>query len=100
GVQLHLDLPPSLADGPGLRGLEQLRRQAAPGRLLYQHLDGGPSAILRGGLDEDEVALALDRGVRALEVEAGRDLSAGLVEGVGQLRPLELGDDVERELRH
>src|SRR5207237_285765 len=78
-----------------------LGRQAAARRLLDQHLVHGPGAVLGRGLDDDRLVPVLDRRVGALEVEAGCNLPSRLVDRVGQLGGIELGDHVEGVfLRH
>jgi hypothetical protein len=43
----------------------------------------------------DDIAVALELGVHALEVEAGGQFAVGLVDGVGQLVGVDFGHDVE-----
>src|SRR5216683_1699898 len=100
GVEPDLDLAAALANRLRVVGLEKLGRELAARRLLAQDLERGPGAILAGRLDHDQVvALVVNRG-GVLEVESSADLTACLVESVGELGRIELGDHVEGVLRH
>ena len=100
GVQANLDLAASLADRLRVVGLEQLGRQLAAGGLLAQHLQCSPGSVLARRLNDDEVLAKVIEGRSVLEVEAGPHLPASLVERVGQLGGVELGDHVEGVLGH
>src|SRR5712691_8583978 len=100
GIKVHFDLSPALADGLWVVGLEQLWRQLAPRRLLTQNLQGRLRALFARRIDEDQLVLAVERRLRVFEVVPSAHLSAGLVDRVGELRRVELRDDVEGELSH
>src|SRR5262249_37178310 len=67
-------------------------------RLLQQYLKDCAGAVFGRSLDHDRAVVAFDPGIGALEVETRPHFPAGLVEGVGQLMRVVLGDDVEGEL--
>src|SRR5579859_2433248 len=99
-VEHHLELSAALPNGLRLARLEELWRKLAAGALLAQHLERSLGPVLAGRLDDNLRVLVVENGLRVLEVVAGGDLSARLVESVGQFGCFELGNDVEGELGH
>ena len=85
-----------LAGGLRLAGVEGLEADIAADQLLLENVDGGFDALLGGAGQLDRLlALPGDLGVGAAEVEPGGKLLGGLVEGVVDLLPVDLADDVE-----
>ena len=78
-----------LAVGDGLQG------HLPADELLLEDLDERLAAVLGRGVQLDLVALQLEARAGVLEVEAGRDLPARLVDGVAHLLHIDLGGDIE-----
>src|SRR3954454_23085611 len=90
-----------LAGGLRLTRVEDLQRDVALDQLLLEDIEGGGEPLLGVGLQRDAVlAGPRDGGVRAPEVEALRQLLAGLVEGVVDLLAVDLAHDVEGRVGH
>src|SRR3954447_11853377 len=90
-----------LARLAGLGGVEDLQALLALDQLVLEHVEHGAGAVVGRGGDLDGVlALPLDGGAGALEVEARGDLASGLAERVVDLLPVDLADDVERAVGH
>src|SRR5687768_15467995 len=100
GLDAFLDLDAEL--GGAFRALgrltdfEVLQAHFAADELLLQHRERRLDAIIGRGCEQDLLVLELDTRVRALEVEALRDLARRLIDGVLDLGPFDLRDDVER----
>ena len=93
--------PELLARRLGLAGVERLQRDAALDQLLLEDVEHRLRALLAVRLDLDAVLTRpRDRGADVLEVVALRDLLGGLVEGVVDLLPVDLADDVEGRVGH
>src|SRR2546430_1710322 len=99
-VKADVDLAATLADRLRIARLEELRRKLPARRFLAQHLECSLGAVFARRLDLDHVALMVVARRGVFEVEAGRDLPAGLIDSVRQLRGVELGNDVEGVLSH
>src|SRR2546421_11848328 len=56
----------------------------------------GPEPVLGGRAQSELTVGQFDAGIGVLEVDAGRGLPVGLVDGVADLLEVDLGDDVER----
>src|SRR4051794_31484145 len=93
--------PVGLARGLRFAGVEDLQRDVPLDQLLLEDIEGGGDPLLGVGLQRDAVlAGPRDGGVRAPEVEALRQLLAGLVEGVVDLLAVDLAHDVEGRVGH
>src|SRR5690606_40008064 len=84
----------SLADALPIYG------DAALDQLGLEDIEDSLHPVLGVRLHEDLLPGPRDRGAHALEVVALRDLLGGLVEGVVDLLPLDLRDDVETGVGH
>src|SRR5204863_791138 len=77
------------------------QRLVALDQLVLEDAEYGAGPVIRRGGDLDRVvALPLDGGPGALEVEPGGDLARGLAERVVDLLAVDLADDVERGVGH
>src|SRR4051812_24654197 len=90
-----------LARRARLTGIEDLEALLTLDQLVLEHVEHRVGAVVRRGADLDGVlALPLDGGAGALEVETGGDLSSCLTERVVDLLAVDLADDVERAVGH
>src|SRR5690606_31416264 len=99
---LQADHEPVLLAGElRLARVQDLQRLAALDELLLEHLEGGLHPLLAVRLDLD-LLLARPGDARpgAPEVETVGDLLGRLVQGVVDLLPVDLADDVEAVLSH
>src|SRR4051812_24218960 len=83
-----------------LASVQCLERDRPLDELLLEDVEHRLAALLALRLDGDVVAGPGDGGADALEVVAGRDLLRRLVQGVVDLLPVDLADDVERRVGH
>src|SRR5690606_12866152 len=83
-----------------LPGVDRLQRDPPLHELVLQHVEHGVGPLLRVRLDLDRVARPPDPRVDVPEVEPVRHLLGRLVQGVVDLLPVDLADDVKRAVRH
>src|SRR4051794_2120727 len=93
-----------LAHPSGLARLgrvEHLEADVALDQLLLEHVENGVRPVVGRGADLYGVlALPVDGGAGALEVEPGGDLACRLSQGVVDLLAVDLAHDVERRVSH
>src|ERR1039458_549674 len=81
---------------------QPLQRHLALHQLAFQYLDDGLQLVLIRAGQEDLVVLLvqLDRGLGVLQIVTLLNLLHGLLDGVADLRQLDLGDYVETVIGH
>src|ERR1035438_5556760 len=81
---------------------QPLQRHLALHQLAFQHLDHGFQLVLIRAGQEDLVVLLvqLDRGLGILQIVTLLNLLHGLLDGIADLRQLDLGDYVETVIGH
>jgi len=99
-LQLAGDLV-HLAGGARFTSIEDLQAHPALDEFVLEHLEGRTNAIIGFGLEFDRhLALVLDLGTGALEVESLRELLGSLVDRVVDLGAIELGNNVKTVVGH